>query len=169
MDPITLSHTTAAFFRRGREYLLMHRAPNRVVAPGMWSGVGGKLERAELNDPEIACLREILEETGIQAEQIRDLTLRYLLVRRHRDTIRLTYVYFGETDAEPTVTTDEGELHWVPESALLDRPYTKTFAAMMKHYLQTPDPERVVVGVAENDNGACRMVWSAIEDFEAEV
>lgn len=166
MNVIALSSGTAAFLKRGGEYLLMKRAPNREVAPGVWSGVGGKLERAELNDPQAACLREILEETGIQSDQIRDLALRYIIVRRWRDTIRLTYIYFGETDAEPTVMTDEGELHWVPGSALLDRPYTKTFAAMMAHYLQTPDPEHVIVGAAENGNGACRMVWSAIEDFE---
>lgn len=39
---------------------------------------------------------------------------------------------------------------------------------MMEHYLTTPDNERVIVGVAENDGGKCHMVWSAIEDFEME-
>jgi len=43
------------------------------------------------------------------------------------------------------------------------------FTQMLRHYLTTPDAERVVVGVAENHNGACSMVWSAIEDFESEV
>jgi len=168
MPPLLLSNGAAAFLRRGGDYLLMKRAPDRVVAPGVWSAVGGKLEPAELNDPLAACLREIEEETGIPAARIRGLTLRYLIVRRWRDTLRLTYIYFGETDAQPSVTTPEGTLHWVPESELLNRPYTATFAAMLEHYLRTPDPMRVIVGAAENDNGKCRMTWSALEDFEAE-
>jgi 8-oxo-dGTP diphosphatase len=165
---VNLSSSATAFLKRGDEYLLMKRAKNRKIAPGVWSSVGGKLETLELNDPQAACLREVEEETGITADKICNLTLRYIIVRRYRDTIRQTYIYFGETDAEPSITTDEGELYWIPQNELLNRTYTKTFSAMLEHYLTTPDTERVIVGVAENDNGNCRMVWSAIEDFEAE-
>jgi len=165
---ITLTHNAGAFLQRGNEYLLMHRAPDRKFAPGMWSNVGGGMEHAEMDDPETTCLREIAEETGIEAWQIRNLLLRYVIIRRRGGCISHSYVYFGETDAEPSLTTPEGTLHWVPESELLNRPYTRTFAAMMAHYLRTPDP-RVVVGCAENDNGECHMAWTAIEDFEADL
>lgn len=67
MTTVTLSSGTAAFLKHGNDYLLMKRAPNRIIAPEVWSGVGGKLERDELNDPQVACLREIEEETGIIA------------------------------------------------------------------------------------------------------
>ena len=166
---ITLTHNTGAFLKRGDSYLLMHRAPDRKFAPGMWSTVGGGVERGEHDDPQAACLREIEEETGIAAGEIRNLTLRYITMRRWGDCISHSYIYFGETDAEPSITTDEGTVHWIPESELLNRTFSVTFRAMLEHYLETPDPQRVVVGVAENDNGACRMVWSAIEDFESEV
>jgi len=169
MMPITLTNGAAVFLRHGDKYLLMKRAPNRKVAPDVWSGVGGHMECDELNDPQAACLREVWEESGITAEQISNLTLRYIIVRCFRDTIRQTYIYFGKTDAEPIDKTDEGELYWIPESELFDRKFTATFAAMLKHYLTTTDTERVIVGVAENDNGACRMVWSALEDFDPEV
>jgi 8-oxo-dGTP diphosphatase len=168
MATINLSNSAAAFLKRGNEYLLMKRAENRKISPGVWSCIGGKFETYELNDPQAACLREVKEETGITDDQIHNLALRYVIVRRYRDTIRQTYIYFGETDAELTVTTDEGELYWIPESELLNRTYTVTFTAMLEHYLQTPDMERVIVGVAENCNGVCHMIWSAIEDFEVE-
>jgi 8-oxo-dGTP diphosphatase len=166
---ITLSNGAAAFLRRGNEYLLMKRAYNRKVAPGVWSAVGGHMEKEELNDPQSACLREIEEETGITAAQLNNLTLRYIIIRRYRDTVRQTYIYFGETDAEPKIKTDEGDLYWIPEKEILNREYSATFKAMLEHYLTSPDTKRVIVGVAENDNRKCRMVWSAIEDFDTEV
>ncbi|MDR3121111.1 MAG: NUDIX hydrolase [Clostridiales bacterium] len=169
MTTITLSNVASAFLKRGDEYLLMKRADNRKFLPGVWSSIGGKLETYELNDPQAACLREVQEETGITADQIRNLTFRYVILRRYCDTIRQNYIYFGDTDAEPTIETDEGELHWISENELLDRTYTATFAAMLEHYLTTPDTERLLVGVAENDNGSCRMVWSEIQDFDVDI
>lgn len=38
MMPITLTNGAAAFLRHGDKYLLMKRAPNRKVAPDVWSG-----------------------------------------------------------------------------------------------------------------------------------
>jgi 8-oxo-dGTP diphosphatase len=166
---IILTNGAVAFLRRNDDYLLMKRSANRRVAPDVWSGVGGHMEREEINDPEVTCLREIFEETGITASQIFDLTLRYLIIRRYGDTIRQSYIYFGQTNADPVITTDEGELYWISEDKLLDRKYTVTFTAMLKHYLTTPDSERIVIGVAENVNGQGHMVWTALEDFEVVV
>ena len=163
---ITLAHSAGAFLKRGDEYLLMLRAPDRKFLPNTWSNIGGGVERAEMDDPQAACLREIEEETGIAPGDIRDLELRYIIVRRRGDCAGHTYVYFGETDAEPSITCDEGTLHWIPESELLDRKLSVTFRAMLKHYLRVPDPGHVIVGCAENDNGTCRMVWAKLEDFE---
>ncbi|GHU71507.1 hypothetical protein FACS1894184_18420 [Clostridia bacterium] len=164
---IVLNNFASAFLRRGDDYLLMKRADNRKISPGIWSDVGGHMEQYELNDPQVTCLREIEEETGITPDQVYNLALRYIIIRRFKDTIRQSYVYFGETDVQPSVETDEGELHWIRESELLDRMYSATFAAMIKHFLTMPDKEHVVVGVAGNDGGRCRVMWSRVEDFES--
>ena len=151
---------------RDGKFLLMKRAPNRKIAPGIWSCPGGHIEPEEFDDPQSACLRELQEETGITADRIFDLTLRYVIIRRWRDILRHNYIYFGRTDAEETIETREGTLHWVSRSELLDREFTQTFGAMLRHYIFTPEPDKVIVGVAENNAGRLRMSWCAAEDFE---
>ncbi len=163
---IKLQNAVAAFLLHDGHYLLILRSKEKKIAPGVWSGIGGKLEQNELNEPEAACLREIEEETGITAEHIHDLKLRYIIIRRTEDTIRQSYIYFGKTAIQTFTDTDEGKLYWISESELLNRTFTKTFELMLKHFTIVPDTERVVVGVAENGGGQCHMTWSAVEDFE---
>ena len=165
-ERISMTYSAGAFLKRDGNYLLMKRAMDRKHFPGKWSNVGGGLEPHELRDPMQACLREIFEETGIPPGRVYNLALRYIIVRRAVDAIRYSYVYFGETDVTDVVDTDEGSLHWVPEEELLDREYTQTFAAMMRHYVHTPEDGRVVVGVTGNSANGLHMNWAVLEDFE---
>ena len=166
-ENITLFSGTAAFLWRDGYWLLMKRSPEKAIAPGVWSGVGGKIEQDEMNSPLSACLREVYEETGISSENIYNLELRYIIIRRAKNVIRQSYIYFGETDKCNFSDTREGALCWVPEAELLDREFTKTFDAMLRHYICTPDEKgRVVVGVAENIGDKLHMSWSVLEDFE---
>jgi len=165
-ERVTVFYASGAFLKRDGQYLLMKRSPDKKIAPGVWSNVGGKIEAEDSGNPLAACYREIYEETGIPAEKVFNLTLRYIIIRRAGDVIRHSYVYFGETDMADFVDTDEGTLHWVPEDELLNREFTKTFAAMLQHYVYTPEENYVVVGVAENNAGNLQMSWAAVEDFE---
>ena len=79
---IKLRNMATAYLMSGSEILLMKRAAERKLAPGLWAGVGGHLEPDELNNPMEACLREIYEETGITQEQLTDIKLKYIVVRR---------------------------------------------------------------------------------------
>jgi len=164
---IILRNGVAAFLKNDGKYLLMKRAENRAYNPGFWSGVGGHMEPREINDPCRACYREIEEETGIAESKINSLELLYIIIRRSRDEIRQNYIYFGETAQTGVIQTDEGKLFWIPADELLNREYTKTFAAMLEHYVKRDKHDRAVyVGVAENDGGKLRMNWSKCEDFE---
>ena len=166
-EKIILQNSAGAFLKQNGHYLLMKRSPDRKIAPDVWSCVGGHSEPDEINDPMAACLREIHEETGISKDHIFSLELRYIIVRRAKNAIRQNYVYFGETDVSGIIDTKEGTLHWIHEKDLLNREFTKTFEAMLKHYINMPDKQkRVVVGVAENHFGKLNMTWSVVEDFE---
>ena len=164
---ITLKNYVAAFLRNDNKYLLMKRADNRKINPGFWSGVGGHIEPHEINDPLAACYREIEEESGIARDKIVLLDLLYIITRRSRDEIRQSYIYFGEITITDVVQTDEGVLFWIPQTELLERKYTATYAAMMEHYTKRDRIDRAVyVGVADDDNGKLKMNWSRCEDFE---
>jgi len=108
---ITLKNYVAAFLRNGDKFLLMKRADDRKTLPSIWSGVGGKMEPREINDPASACYREIEEETGVTRPQISSLDLLYIITRRNNDEIRQSYIYFGETTADNVIQTDEGSLN----------------------------------------------------------
>ena len=174
---LVLQNMTGAFLYRDRdgvrEYLLMKRADDRPIAPGMWSSVGGKMEPEEINDPMAACLREIAEETGITQDKIEGLTLRYLLMRHRGNTISQSYIFFGSTDAEPSpdcLESYEGSLHWVRQEEVLTRTFSATHHAMLRRYFaQTPEEraaEGFVVGTAENNAGSIQVRWSVLDWFE---
>jgi len=154
-----------AFLRSGDDILLMKRADSRVYNPGFWNGIGGYIESAEINDPLSACYREIEEETGIHRACIDILKLKYMIVRRSKDELRLSYIFFGETSQSDVSKTDEGTLFWIPRKELLNRPFTATYAAMLAHYMSTAD-EALIVGVAEQISGKLRVSWSRCEAFE---
>ena len=168
MPMIKLRSGTAAFLKNGGDVLLLKRSQGKKIAPGMWSGVGGHMERHELDNPLATCYREVEEESGIVRDDIHGLALLYVIVRKVKDyEIRQSYIYFGETTRRDVVQTDEGELHWVPESELLNREYTQSFTAMLRHYsARDPQDTAVYVGVAGNDNGKLAMTWTRCEDFE---
>ena len=163
---IKLQNFATAFLKRDGKYLLMKRSAEKKIAPNVWCSVGGHIEEYEMNEPEAACMREIEEETGIKGAQVQNLKLRYVIMRRARDILRQNYVYFGETTAKDLINTDEGTLHWIPEKELLNREFTQTFTAMLRHYTETPDCENIVIGAAHSVDGKLKMSWSSIRDFD---
>ena len=164
---ITLRHGTAAFLRNGHNVLLMKRGEHREIAPGMWSGLGGHFEEYEMNAPYEACYREIEEESGIHRSNVHFLELQYILLRRFKNEIRQSYIFFGETSQTDIIQTDEGDLFWIPEKEWLSRPFTATFTPMLVHHLRRESGDHTVyIGVGNNDNGNLKMVWTRCEDFE---
>ena len=164
---ITLINYTCAFLEHNDKILLLERASNRKVNPSFWSGVGGKMEAAEINAPYSACLREIYEETGITTSDIQDFKLRYIIIRRQEQSIKQSYIYFGNTTTDLLIDSDEGTLHWTPKSQLLDKKFTSTYREMLKHYFSiASDDTSIFVGTAESASGRLHMCWSKIEDFK---
>ena len=144
----------------------MERAADREQHATLWSGVGGKMEPSEINHPHTACLREVAEETGLAPSDVQGLTLRYVMLRRYKEIIRQSYIYFGNTQKSAVTDTDEGTLHWVPRENLIDKTFSSTYAQMLGHSLSSAaDDSCIFVGTAENKDEALRVCWAKIQDF----
>jgi len=164
---ITLRHGTAAFLRNGGNVLLMKRGEHKEIAPGMWSGIGGHFEENELSTPFEACYREIEEESGIIQSHVHALELQYILMRRFKNEIRQSYIFFGETSQTDIIQTDEGALFWIPEAEWMDREFTDTFTFMLEHYMKRePGDRNLYIGIAEKGNEGVHIHWSPCKNTE---
>jgi 8-oxo-dGTP diphosphatase len=156
----------AALLFNGEDLLMMKRSKKRTLNPGLWAAVGGHIEPYELASPKLACLREIGEETGFEAQDVEDLKLRYVLMRNNRGEFRQQFIYVGRLNRRDFHSTDEGELHWIPVSAMLDRPLPYIFRAALEHYAINRDTPHVWMGSAirclETDEP--RVVWTPLTD-----
>lgn len=156
---------TALLFNSRNELLMMKRSPNRTLSPGLWAAVGGHVEPEEIADPRATCLREITEETGIEAYEIVDLKLRYVLIRQNGNEIRQQFFYAGKTDINPRITTTEGELYWIPQEEVLERPMPFIFRALLEHHLEHGQEEGRWTGITGLDTyGGATVHWIPLID-----
>jgi len=157
--------STALLFNRQGDLLMMKRSPYRTLSPGKWAAVGGHVEPDELRTPTETCIREVFEETGITAEQIVGLQMRYILIRLYGEEIRQQFFYVGRTDAQPTVETDEGDLYWVRRDEVLDRDMPFVFRALLEHHFKHEHEEGAWIGTAYRAEGEePTIVWLPFVD-----
>ncbi len=102
------------FSADSRRILLLERAAWKTFAPGRWTGIGGRLEGEEVDDPARGALRELQEETGLTLADLR--AWRFVAdVLDPGAEVRLVYftAVFPREELPPCT---EGTLHWVPLS-----------------------------------------------------
>ena len=80
-----------AFLERPSSILMLKRAPEARLFPGLWASVGGRIEPNEINDPTAAIEREIHEETTLTADDLIELRLQAVVLRLAGDEIRQQY------------------------------------------------------------------------------
>ena len=164
---LTLMNLTGVFLKNNGKILLIKRGMHKKIAPGMWSGIGGRIENAEMNTPSDAALRELEEESGILPQNVSLLELQYILIGKHSNYIGQTYVYFGETSQSDIIQCDEGEIAWIPEEELLNRKFSDFFEQMLRHNkARSPEDKAVYVGVANDiTEEKLHIIWTPCVDF----
>ena len=90
-----LRNMTSVYITNAGKMLLLLRQGGRVVN-NVWVGsAGGHFEEFELNDAKACVLRELEEELGLKENDIKNLTLRYVTLRRTKGEIRQNYYFFA--------------------------------------------------------------------------
>ena len=105
---------TSIYLLKDDKVLLLFRKGGRVVSD-VWTGsAGGHVEEFELNDAKACVLREMNEELGLCEDNIRNLSLRYVTLRRTKGEIRQNYYFFAILNEEVSddLVSNEGELKW---------------------------------------------------------
>ena len=120
--------TTLCYLTKGDNVLFMvkGRTPKNIsnMNVGKYLGVGGHIEQDESSYECI--IREIYEETGIDASDIEGLSLKGVatFINDSCDN-EIMYIYRGEYKGESDPcpgSCDEGELCWVPLTGICDIP-----------------------------------------------
>jgi 8-oxo-dGTP pyrophosphatase MutT (NUDIX family) len=75
---------TTAYLSYKDSVILIERSSQRRFIPGVWSCIDGHVEPTEYANLRSACLRESEEETGLQATDIQELVLRYVILRQRK-------------------------------------------------------------------------------------
>ncbi len=160
---------TTAFLLNNERCLMMKPSKDRSFKPGIWAGVGGHIEEGEIRNPLGSCLREIEEEAGLCESDVESLSLRYIVHRLSSvdSEIRQQYVYFGNARRTDVLQTDEGQLHWIGLSSLLDLETARTTKFIFEHYFDEGSATSdVYVGAVFKAHGDPRMSWSPLQDWE---
>ena len=136
--------------------LLLERSMDKKLFPGLWTGVGGALEfvDGQLESVEQGALREIREETGLEAEEITDLRLRLVTPRVEDGYVTIISWLTGLVYAKRTPNCPEGTLHWIDRSELSNRPFIPSAAVVIPWLVQLPDEDmKVYEGTYQRHKG----------------
>ncbi len=145
---------TSVYLLRGEKVLLLYRQGGRVVN-NVWTGsAGGHFENYELNDARACVQRELYEELGLGAEDIEDLALRYVTLRRIKGEIRQNYYFFAnmKEHVNDNLVSSEGICKWfsLDDMLSLEMPFTAKF--VMDHFYTIGRyTDKIYAGIANAD------------------
>ncbi len=155
------------FLRCEDRYLLLQRSPAKSFAPGRWTGVGGHVEPQEYTDLYASALRELREETGITPAEVKNFSLRRVLLTNRPGRSFGVVLYFTGSLAYPVLPNcPEGTLYWkvAEEFSGLDiientRPVFDDLIEDMQRDPSGGQPPRTGLGRFAQDGQFLGVIW----------
>lgn len=120
----------------GGEVLLLERSPKKKLFPGLYTGIGGKIDIKDgENDPWAAMQREFEEETQIPWNKIDKKKMVAQVSRRGGRESIIMFVFSGAIEKEKfPLSCTEGILHWVKKEDVLSLPLIPTSRLVLKNF-----------------------------------
>lgn len=127
---------TLSFVLNGDDVLLLKRAAHKRVFPNQYNGLGGHIERDE--DPYSGALREIEEESGLQAHSLRLRSIHNIDAGGETGILLFVYTAISESRA---VREDcpEGELEWIPQDKVFELDLVEDLPALLTRIFAMDD------------------------------
>jgi 8-oxo-dGTP diphosphatase len=116
-----------AFIYKEDEILFIHKKNKNSFGYGKINGVGGHIEQGE--DIYTAARRELLEETGLEADQLR--LVGTVTVDTGGTTGIGLYVILGTSEKGEPRPSEEGELEWVPFNKIHEKPLVEDLPILL--------------------------------------
>ena len=146
-----LRNMTSLYLTKGESVLCLYRIGSRVANQMYIGSAGGHFECDELNDARKCVLREAYEELGIREEDLADLKMRYITLRLKNGEVRQNYYFFAHLREDRTLTSTEGQLHWVKFEDVPRLKMPSSAKHMILHYLQQGRfDDKLYAGVSEH-------------------
>ena len=146
-----LRNMTSLYLTKGESVLCLYRIGSRVANQMYIGSAGGHFECDELNDARKCVLREAYEELGILEEDLADLKMRYITLRLKNGEVRQNYYFFAQLREDRTMTSTEGQLHWVKFEDVPRLKMPSSAKHMILHYLkQGRFDDKLYAGVSEH-------------------
>lgn len=159
-----LRNMTSIYITSADKILLLLRQGGRVVN-NVWIGTaGGHFEEFELNDARACVLRELKEELGLTDREIKNLSLRYVTLRRTKGEIRQNYYFFAELNngVDETLVSNEGICKWFAYPELLTLEMSFTAKYVIEHYLKVGHKTNEVYGgIADGE----KVIFTKMPEF----
>lgn len=130
-----------------REVLLLKRDPAKKLFPNLITGLGGKveLESGEGNDLTSAMWRELLEETQISKNSVREMRLKLITTVARPDEIVILLWYKGTLISQPeNLDCTEGSLQFYKISDLEKLEYIPTARDPIQFVTKLPEEDSTV-------------------------
>ena len=137
---------TLCFITHDDDVLLLKGAPDKRLWANKYNGVGGHVEHGE--DVCAAALREICEETGWCADDIKDLRLCGLINVDAGDPQIgiLLFVFTAQARHRRTQASTEGTLEWIPQSRLADYDLVQDLPVLLPRMLALKQDAPLIYG-----------------------
>ncbi len=146
-DYKTVLSVNALIFSEGK-ILMLKRADNKKIDPGLYSGIGGKVEPHESFYD--ALLREIEEETGLtEFESIKPYSVTQIPYPPTDSEWVNIYFIVNIAKQVEIKTTEDGTFHWIDPKETLNLPTAEDIHDYLE--ILSKDPKAFIFGFYDHD------------------